>query len=331
MRRKWRYYTNGVNEISVFEGETPPEGYFPGRKPVSAETKQKQSESAQKRGPNNKGKKLSEQARKHMSESKKIFFKENPGWISTTWFEKGHVPWNKGVPCSDSTKAKLSISHTGRKYSDEVNKSKGRPGRHLDDETKRKISVSRKKYFFLNSDARALISARMSGRKLSDETKLKISKNRKIGSGPKSRSEESVFYILSSMFHYNVIRQYKEERYPFFCDFYIKHLDLFIECNFHWTHGPCPYDAKSSKCTELLSTWEEKSKNSDYFKDAIKIWTVRDAHKISTAQNNSLNYIVLYNRDDLKQLIKFFNRVEDINDFKRRIQKNDIFWYRNVA
>ena len=31
----------------------------------------------------------------------------------------------------------------------------------------------------------------------------------------------------------NVYYHYKEERYPFECDFYIKPLDLFIEINLH--------------------------------------------------------------------------------------------------
>ena len=35
----------------------------------------------------------------------------------------------------------------------------------------------------------------------------------------------------------NVIEQYKSDLYPFYCDFYIKNLDLYIECNYHWTHG----------------------------------------------------------------------------------------------
>lgn len=35
----------------------------------------------------------------------------------------------------------------------------------------------------------------------------------------------------------DVVRQYRDPRYPFFCDFYVRSLDLFVECNFHWTHG----------------------------------------------------------------------------------------------
>ena len=34
----------------------------------------------------------------------------------------------------------------------------------------------------------------------------------------------------------------KYDRYPFACDFYISSLDLFIECNYHWTHGGKPYE-----------------------------------------------------------------------------------------
>ena len=40
----------------------------------------------------------------------------------------------------------------------------------------------------------------------------------------------------------DVITQYKDDRYPFACNFYIPSLDLFIECNYHWTYGGKPYE-----------------------------------------------------------------------------------------
>lgn len=41
----------------------------------------------------------------------------------------GREPWNKGVPRTDDVKNKLKIANTGKTYSEEVNKSKGRKGR----------------------------------------------------------------------------------------------------------------------------------------------------------------------------------------------------------
>jgi len=50
-------------------------------------------------------------------------------------------------------------------------------------------------------------------------------------------------------------RQYKDSRYPYYCDFYIVEDDLFIELNLHWTHGGMPFDETNSDCVKLLETW----------------------------------------------------------------------------
>ena len=35
-------------------------------------------------------------------------------------FEKGITPWNKGIPCSDETKAKISVNRKGKKHTPEM-------------------------------------------------------------------------------------------------------------------------------------------------------------------------------------------------------------------
>ena len=49
-----------------------------------------------------------------------------------TEFKKGHISWNKGIPCSDEVKRKISIAKTGKKT-----------GPHSE-ETKRKIGLANK-------------------------------------------------------------------------------------------------------------------------------------------------------------------------------------------
>lgn len=95
--------------------------------------------------------------------------------------------------------------------------------------------------------------------------------------------------------------QYKEERYPFHCDFYIPSLDLFIECNFHWTHGRKLFDPNNEKDLEQLKRWEELGKNAtsvrdkgQYYKNAIVTWTQLDVRKYETAKTNKLNYKIFY-------------------------------------
>lgn len=92
----------------------------------------------------------------------------------------------------------------------------------------------------------------------------------------------------------NVFRQYKCDRYPFNCDFYISSEDLFIELNAHWTHGFAPFDSTNMEHIKKLEMWKEKAKTSNYYKSAIKVWTEKDPLKQRIAKENNLNYIVIY-------------------------------------
>ena len=90
----------------------------------------------------------------------------------------------------------------------------------------------------------------------------------------------------------NYIYQYKSEAYPFTCDFYFPDHDLYIEINASWTHGPHPFDADSEDDMNLLTEW--KSKNTEYYDNAIECWTIRDPKKIAIAKKHNLNVLFLY-------------------------------------
>lgn len=100
----------------------------------------------------------------------------------------------------------------------------------------------------------------------------------------------------------NVLSQYYDERYPFACDFYIKSLDLFIELNLTWTHGG---HAFMSDITDLdkLHLWEQKAMSSRYYKNAIYTWTDLDVRKKEIAKINNLNYLCIYNKQDLYKIL----------------------------
>ncbi len=89
---------------------------------------------------------------------------------------------------------------------------------------------------------------------------------------------------------------YKSIEYPFVCDLYIPSIDLYIELNFHWTHGKHPYNKQ--KDTEVLAEWIEKAKSSKYFRNAINTWTVRDVNKLKVAKQNKVQLLVFYNKSD---------------------------------
>ena len=102
-------------------------------------------------------------------------------------------------------------------------------------------------------------------------------------------------YLLTIYDKDDIVRQYRSDKYPFNCDFYIISEDLYIECNYSWTHGPHPFNEDSDEDRELLKQWELKSENSDYYKQAIYTWTNLDVRKQKIAKDNNLNYYVLYN------------------------------------
>ena len=190
---------------------------------------------------------------------------------------------------------------------------------NLSDEERYKIHLNRSeaaKQFHMNldDDKRIIRSKKLStyrkckwsemsefDKEILREKRLKSMRER--GTFNSSVVEDRIFELLIDKFG-EVIRQYRDERYPFNCDFYIPSKDLFIELNAHWTHGGMPYDPNNEVCKEQLRRWEEKSKNSKYYKNAIYAWTNLDVRKQKCAKENELNYKVIYN-------IKNFN-IEEI-------------------
>ena len=118
--------------ICLYDADDPEKGYNnPKDRPYSLE-----------RGESLKGRKLSDEVRRKLSEA-----------------HKGKPTWNKGIPCSEETKRKLKgkpawnkgIPHseeTKRKLSEAL---KGKPssmkGKHLSEEVRRKISEARRLYW----------------------------------------------------------------------------------------------------------------------------------------------------------------------------------------
>ena len=77
-------------------------------------------------------------------------------------------------------------------------------------------------------------------------------------------------------------------------------MDLYIECNYHWTHGGKPYEG-TNEDNIIVKKW--KAKNTKYYNNAINCWTVRDVNKRKVANQNNLNYIEFWNIYDLKKWI----------------------------
>jgi len=123
-----------------------------------------------------------------------------------------------------------------------------------------------------------------------------------------SKEEIKLFNIIKETFP-DVVNGYKSEKYPFICDFYIPTLDLYIEYQGDWTHGPnefnChhPYDENNKKHIEckniLYERYIKSNKNKKFYLNAIDTWTRRDVIKRNTAKINNLNYLEFFNYNDV--------------------------------
>ena len=112
-----------------------------------------------------------------------------------------------------------------------------------------------------------------------------------------SKPENKLYKDIKSIFP-SVITQYnKDNRYPWNCDFYIPELDMFIELQGTWMHGGHPFLYSSKEDQELLEKW--KLKETKFYNSAIKVWTISDPKKRETAKKNNLNYVELFNNEDI--------------------------------
>ena len=260
MSKHW--YNNGTRQMLV---EECPEGFTLGKLPMSDETKKKLSLA-----------------------------------------HKGKTPHNKGVPCSLDTKKKITNSLKLRWEEGIYSNRKKRPP--TTQETIEKIKASRGEYHHSEATKQKIGNSNRGKpkRKLSESEQKKrqeaIYKTHKRNNSFNISSDEMRYYeYLKNLYgEDNVIHQYfDKERYPFHCDFYIKSEDLFIELNLHWTHGGMPFNEENPECVAQLKSWEDKAKNSDFYKRAILTWTDLDVRKIKTAKNSGINYKMFYHKEEL--------------------------------
>ena len=118
-----------------------------------------------------------------------------------------------------------------------------------------------------------------------------------------SKPELKLLKILQDKFGISDIEyQYKSPQYPFACDFYIKSLDLYIELQGSWTHGKAPYDAKNPDHIKKLNEWIQKSQTSQFYRNAIDVWTCADVEKRKTVKENGIKLIEVFDSETFKEL-----------------------------
>ena len=192
--------------------------------------------------------------------------------------KKGQPAHNKGVPASEQQKQRQSIAMRGK--------------------TPYNKGLTKENYESLNS-----ASKKLKGHKcfVTDWEKAKQKEyetKKKNGTFNTSKKETELYNQLCEEYgSCNVLTQYKEERYPFKCDFYIKSEDLFIEYNGTIEHNGKPFDKDSvddqNELQKLIELATAKGSKSRYW-NVIKWWTEIDPLKLQTMRTNKLNFKVIY-------------------------------------
>lgn len=107
-------------------------------------------------------------------------------------------------------------------------------------------------------------------------------------------------YLIDNKINYK--KQYKSEKYPFLCDFYLVDSDLYIELNIYWSHNDHYFDNSNKDDIKTLELWKQKAKEGHkQYQNAINVWTNKDLQKRQTAIDNNLNYVVLWTVEEIKE------------------------------
>ena len=122
---------------------------------------------------------------------------------------------------------------------------------------------------------------------------------KKNNSFNKSKPEDRLAEYIWKYFP-DMIRQYKSPQYPTSCDFYIPCIDTYIEYQGSWTHGKHPY-VENTDDDNILKKWIEKE--TEFYKNAIHVWTVSDVKKRKIAKENNLKFYELWNEKDAMKFI----------------------------
>ena len=133
-----------------------------------------------------------------------------------------------------------------------------------------------------------------SNEKIKKETLDKMKETYKKNQGERrcrTIAEQKLFDVLYKKFSDLEYDVRVDDRYPYFCDFYIPSLDLFIELNAHPSHGRLPFDRlKFEEYQNYKSNWFE-------------VLSKRDVEKFNKAVESKINYIRIYPQATLDENI----------------------------
>ena len=279
----WKWYHNQSQEKLIKDGDAIPDGFERGRAPFCSETRDK-IRAARSGRPHI----VKDGVEKIISPEELDYYLEQ-GWV------RGRAEF--------SAEANENIRRARKEFFENnpnwTNPTSWKPGRK-----------TWNKGIPMKLEARIKLSNARLGTHLSEEMRLQRNRKeyitkKKNGTFNTSKPEEEFYALLLTLFDKeDIVRGYNDaNRYPFNCDFYIKSKDLFIECNFHWTHGTHPFNPNDLKDVSDLEKLKESCSRSRYYESAVTVWSVKDPFKLETAVKNNINYVVIYNKEDIDDII----------------------------
>lgn len=150
----------------------------------------------------------------------------------------------------------------------------------------------------------------------------------KNGSTNTSKDEHEIYDMLCREYS-EVEREYKSELYPYRCDFYLVKYDLYIEYQGYFTHGFKAYFENNDD--EILKKWYDRADRSDFYKNAINIWTNLDVKKRETAFNNKIKYLEIFDNEDIiTQVNRVLNGLQ-LNYTDEKIQNEYMSIYKQKS
>lgn len=71
----------------------------------------------------------------------------------------------------------------------------------------------------------------------------------------------------------------------------------------HWSHNNHLFNPNDIDDLKILDEWKKKAVHSEFYKNAIETWTIRDIEKYNCSLKNNLNYLSIYDINKLYEVI----------------------------
>lgn len=280
---KFKFYTNGIKTIKIKPDQEIPDGFHPGRtfnaKPwnkgltsddpriAAGITKMRQT-----RIDNDSYHSWNKGLTKETNASLQVVADK----VSKA--RKGKEAWNKNIPASEERKAKQSAAM------------KGKPAwnKGLTKETNDSIKATSQK-----------LKGHECFVKDWEAAKAKEYQTKKANNSFNSSKveKELIEKLIKEYGEQDVIHPYRDPRYPFNCDIYIKSIDLFIEVNGTIEHNGRPYDPSNPEHVAEAIEFEDRARakgDASRYWNILKWWTQIDPLKLETFRKNNLNFRIIY-------------------------------------